>query len=75
MDRRPVRPSWRKPVGMLGVLALILLWTAAVVTLADAARLPPLLTPIVYVAGGIAWLWALPMRRLLRWMELGRWHD
>ncbi|WCP73629.1 DUF2842 domain-containing protein [Sphingomonas hankookensis] len=26
-----------------------------------------------YVAAGIAWLWVLPMRRMLLWMETGRW--
>ena len=28
----------------------------------------------VYVVLGIVWIWLLPLRRLLAWMETGRWH-
>lgn len=67
----PHQPSWRKPVGMLLILFLVLAWSVAVVTLVDALALHPLLQAPIYLAAGIAWLWLFPMRRLLAWMELG----
>jgi hypothetical protein len=27
----------------------------------------------VYVFLGLIWIWVLPLRRLLSWMETGRW--
>lgn len=71
----PPEPSWRKPVGMLLILFMLGLWCIVVVTLVDATRLPTLVALALYVVGGIAWLWLFPMRRMLRWMELGRWRD
>ncbi len=68
-------PSWRKPVGVLLILLLIGLWSVAVVMLAEALALPLWASGPLFVAGGIMWLWALPMKRLLRWMETGRWRD
>ena len=69
---KPARPSWRKPAGIFLILLLIAAWGLAVVTIAEA--LPPLPWPLealFYVAAGIAWI--LPLKPLLRWMELGRW--
>ncbi len=72
MDRI-VTPSWRKPAGMLIILALLLVWCAAVVSLSGVVgRWHRALQLGFYIAAGIAWLWVLPMRRMLSWMETGR---
>jgi hypothetical protein len=68
-------PSWRKPAGMLLILLLIALWSVAVVMLVEALGLPFWASAIAFIAGGVAWLWLLPMKRLLRWMELGKWRE
>jgi predicted membrane channel-forming protein YqfA (hemolysin III family) len=68
----PARPSWRKPAGMLLLLLLIALWGFVVVTAVEA--LPELhwtLKALFFIAAGIVWI--LPLKPLLRWMELGRW--
>ena len=73
-DRRtgPVTPSWRKPVGMLLILLLILVWAMLVASQAGRiALLPRAVQAIVYLVAGIAWI--APLKPLLRWMELGRW--
>ncbi len=66
-------PSWRKPAGMALLLLAIALWAVIVVTLVEAADLPGWAAAIAFAAGGFAWLWLLPMKRLLLWMETGRW--
>ncbi len=65
-------PSWRKPVGMLAILALIALWCGLIVSFSAtigawhwALQLP------FYVITGIIWI--TPLKPLLRWMETGRW--
>ena len=66
------KPNWRKPVGIFLILLLIASWGYLVVTLAE--RLPPLPWPLealFFIAAGIAWI--LPLKPLLRWMELGKW--
>ncbi len=68
-------PSWRKPVGMILILLLIAIWCIAVVMIVEALELPLLASALAFIAGGVAWLWLLPMKRLLKWMELGRFRD
>lgn len=69
-----MNPSWRKPFGMLLILLLITLWAALIVTLSPVIeRLPALAQAPIYLVAGIAWI--LPLKPLLRWMELGRWRD
>ena len=68
-------PSWRKPVGMLLILFLVAVWCVAVVMIVEAADLPLWASGIAFLAGGIAWLWLFPMKRMLRWMELGKFRD
>lgn len=70
-----MNPSWRKPAGMFIILALLTIWAVLVVTIVDALNASALVNGIVYVVAGFAWLWVLPMKRLLRWMELGIWKD
>lgn len=67
-------PSWRKPVGMLAILVLIGLWCVAAASLSSVVGAwHPLLQALFYLVAGIAWIWVLPLRRMLAWMETGRW--
>lgn len=67
-----MNPSWRKPFGMFLILLLILIWAAIVVALSPLIeRLPALAQAPIYLAAGIVWI--LPLKPLLRWMELGKW--
>lgn len=67
-------PSWRKPAGMLFILLLIAIWVVGVASLADTIATWHWLVQLgFYVVTGIIWLWILPMKRLLFWMENGRW--
>jgi hypothetical protein len=64
-------PSWRKPAGIFMILALIAVW--AVVVLALSPVIGALAWPIqaiFYAIAGVVWI--MPLRPLLRWMELGR---
>lgn len=66
-------PNWRKPVGMLAILVLLMIWCIAIVSMSGiVGRWHWTLQLIFYIAAGIAWLWLLPMRRMLLWMETGR---
>ena len=69
-----MKPTWRKPAGILLILLLIAIWAFVVVTAAE--MLPSLPWPakaLFFVAAGIVWI--LPLKPLLRWMELGRWRE
>jgi hypothetical protein len=67
------QPTWRIPIGLLGLLAVLGLYGLLI-----ARYVAPLIgdwhaliqTPI-YIVLGIVWL--LPLRRFLIWMETGRW--
>lgn len=66
------QPSWRKPVGMLLILLLIAGWTAVVASLSPwVGSWSVLVQAVFYLFAGIVWI--LPLKPLLRWMELGRW--
>ncbi|MEO9469038.1 DUF2842 domain-containing protein [Parasphingorhabdus sp.] len=67
----PEPPSWRKPVGMILILLIILIWCGIVVSLMDWidtlnfwAQLP------IYVFAGIVWIF--PVKPLLLWMNTGK---
>ena len=65
------QPSWRKPAGIFGILAIIVIWAALVASLAAfVEKWPVLLQAIFYLVAGIAWI--APLKPLLRWMETGR---
>ena len=66
-------PSWRKPVGMILIMLMVTIWCVLAVTLVDALSLPILAQAAAYLAAGVIWLWLFPMKRMLRWMELGKW--
>jgi hypothetical protein len=64
-------PSWRKPVGIFLMLAVIALWCVLVASLSGwVGRWPVLAQAIFYLVAGIAWV--LPMKPLLMWIETGR---
>lgn len=65
-------PSWRKPAGVLLILAIIIVWAAIVASLSEwLGTLPVLVQALIYLVAGIVWIF--PARRVLVWMELGRW--
>lgn len=67
-----MNPSWRKPFGMFLILLLITVWAAIVLGLSPLIeRLPALAQAPIYLFAGIVWI--LPLKPLLRWMELGTW--
>ena len=67
-------PTWRKPVGMLAILGMILTWVVLVASLSGVVGQWHVLLQLgFYLVTGIVWLWILPMRRMLRWMETGIW--
>lgn len=67
---RQDQPSWRKPVGMILILFLILLWCGIAVTLIDyLSGLNFWLQLPAYVILGIGWIF--PIRPLLTWMNKG----
>ena len=66
-----MRPSWRKPLGVLALLAALALYAVIVVTLlAPVGRWPVLAQALVYLVAGTIWI--LPLGRFLQWMETGR---
>ncbi len=67
-------PSWRKPVGVLAILLMLTAWAVLAATLSGVVSTWHWLAQLAfYLIVGIAWLWVLPMRAMLRWMETGRW--
>jgi len=66
-------PTWRKPFGILLMLLLIAAWTVSTITIME--LVPQLDHPITYVVTGIVWIWLLPMKALMRWMETGKWRE
>ncbi len=75
MSSPPPEPSWRKPVGILGMLVYLAVYALAISTFADTlATLPQWLATLIYLVAGVAWV--LPLRPLFVWMNTGRWtHD
>ncbi len=64
-------PSWRKPAGMLLIVAIIIAWAALVASLSGlVGQWHWVLQLLFYVVAGIVWI--TPMKPLLRWMEGGR---
>ena len=67
-------PSLRKPAGALLILLLVAVCVALFASLSDSiAQLSAPLQGVLYAVAGTAWIWILPMRPILRWMETGRW--
>jgi len=63
-------PNWRKPVGMLLILAIITIWAVLVASLSGIVGGWPWPAQLVfYVIAGLIWI--TPLKPLLRWMESG----
>ncbi len=68
-------PTWRIPAGVLALVVVLFAYAMLIATylapLMDGwsglAQLP------VYVLLGVLWLWLMPVRSWLKWMETGRW--
>jgi hypothetical protein len=61
-------PSWRKPVGALIIVGLIIVWCVVVASAsATVWTWHWTLQLVFYVVTGIVWI--TPMKPLLRWME------
>ncbi|GHH10726.1 hypothetical protein GCM10008023_08930 [Sphingomonas glacialis] len=59
---------------MLAILALIGLWCVVAASLSGVVgQWHPLLQALFYLVAGVAWIWVLPLRRMLAWMETGIW--
>ena len=72
MARGEVKASWRKPAGMIAILALILFWVVLVASFSSQiGALPILVQLLIYLVLGIAWI--APLKPLLLWMETGAW--
>lgn len=66
-----MKPTWRKPVGILAMLIALALYAMLAVTLlAPVGRWPILVQLVVYLVAGTIWI--LPLGRFLQWMETGR---
>ncbi len=66
-----IEPSWRKPVGVFFILALITLWVVLVASLSGRINEWPVLAQaLFYLVAGIAWI--LPLKPVLQWIETGR---
>jgi predicted membrane channel-forming protein YqfA (hemolysin III family) len=67
-----MKPTWRKPAGILAILLLILFWAVIVTTFAEAiGHWPALVQALFYLVTGLVWI--APLKPLLRWAETGRW--
>jgi len=66
------KPSWRKPVGALGIILYIIFWVVLITTFSsEIGSLPILVQLLIYIAMGVVWI--TPLKPVLRWMELGKW--
>ena len=61
-------PSWRKPVGVLGIVVGLMIYGGLVMAAAPWIGATPWpVQAVVYLVLGIAWVF--PVRPTLRWME------
>ncbi len=66
------RPSWRKPAGMLLILAIIAAWAVLIASFSGTIGLwPSIVQAVFYIVAGTIWIF--PVRPVLVWMETGRW--
>jgi hypothetical protein len=66
------QPTWRIPVGVLGLVIALAIYGIAVASLVAPliGNWPALAQAPIYLVLGIVWI--LPLRRFLIWMETGR---
>jgi flagellar biogenesis protein FliO len=74
-ENEPVdRPTMRKPIGMLIILAMIMILSWGIGTFSSEIwQLPGIVQALIYLIAGI--LWIAPLGPLLRWMETGKWRE
>lgn len=61
-------PDWRKPVGAIAIILLIIGWAVIVVTVTGLfPDLPAIIQVVAYAVAGIIWIY--PARLILLWME------
>lgn len=66
------RPTWRKPIGILGLFLAVMIYAIVAARLVvPISEWPVLVQAVIYIVLGTIWL--LPLRRFLIWMETGRW--
>ncbi len=68
------KPTWRKPIGILGMIVYITLWSLLVASqwaIISAAHI--LVQAVIYCILGLIWI--VPLKPLLLWMETGKWRE
>ena len=68
-------PTWRIPAGVLALMLALAAYGLLIahfvapllVNWSALAQLP------IYIVLGVAWLWLMPVKRFLKWMETGNW--
>ena len=69
-----MKPTLRKPLGMLLLLFFILVWCLFFASqLERIMQWPFLLQLPAYIIAGIAWIF--PVKPLMRWIETGKWRE
>ncbi|MBX7533496.1 DUF2842 domain-containing protein [Qipengyuania sp. 1XM1-15A] len=66
-------PTWRIPVGLLGLLIGLLVYGIVIARYLPGliGDWPALAQTVIYLFLGLIWL--LPLGRFLKWMETGNW--
>jgi hypothetical protein len=66
-------PTWRIPVGILGLIFGLLVYGVVIARYAPGiiGDWPVWAQTLVYIVLGVIWI--RPLRRFLIWMETGRW--
>ncbi len=69
-DNSSNKPTWRKPAGVLLILAMIGIWSFIIASQWEYIGMWPIwMQGVFYLIAGVAWL--LPLKPLLIWMETG----
>ena len=67
-----MQPTLRKPFGVIGLIAWIVVYALVVAKLAEPINaLNALLQLPIWAVLGVAWI--IPVKPLLQWMETGHW--
>ena len=68
-------PTWRIPLGVLGLLAALLVYGIVIARYAPdlIGDWPGFAQAVIYIFLGLVWL--LPLRNFLIWMETGNWGE
>ena len=69
-----MKPTWRKPAGILMMLAYVAFYVGLIgANWRTIGQLPVLAQAPIYLFLGIIWI--APLRPLLVWMETGKWRE